>query len=263
MSVQKRNIVTAVIPMAVTIIILLSNGCVTSRHIDELKAEIRNVEAQTKNTQDMVMRMDSVVNAGEESNAKLRTDVIMAVDEIQQQMSALLENYNDLLVQINQLGQKENIIYLPPKSSPCSQPESGLGGEEPNGTMPRRPTIDCDSAYDEGFIATRSGEYDKAMTAFDKFLAECPDHENVENAYYWYGECYYAQEKYQEAIDKFKYLIDNHKNSPKAGQALYKIARSNEELGNKKEAKKLFQQLVDDYPESLEAQQAREKLKEF
>jgi len=208
--------------------------------------------------------MDSVVNAGEQSNAKLRTDVIMAVDEIQQQMSALLENYNDLLAQINALGQKESIVYLPPTSSPGSQPESELSGEPATqGNMPRRPTIDCDMTYDEGFVMTRGGEYDKAMEAFDKFMIECPDHENIENAYYWYGECFYAQEKYTDAIEKFDFLVKNHKNSPKAGQALYKIARSNEELGKKAEAKKIFQKLVDEYPETLEAQQAREKLKEL
>ncbi|MDF1545960.1 MAG: tetratricopeptide repeat protein, partial [bacterium] len=202
--------------MAVTIIALSGSGCVTSRHIDELKAEIRDVEAQTRNTQDMMIRMDSVINAGDQSNAKLRNDVIMAVDEIQEQMSALLENYNDLLIKINQLGQKETTIYLPPTDSPGAQTDK-IVENGTNGEMPRRPTIDCEATYDDGFVMTRSGEYDGAMEAFDKFLLECPNHENIENAYYWYGECYYALEKYTEAIEKFNFLAKEHKNSPKAG----------------------------------------------
>ncbi|MFC1475125.1 tol-pal system protein YbgF [Candidatus Zixiibacteriota bacterium] len=260
MATYKKNIITAIFIMAVMIIALFSNGCVTSRHIDELKAEIRDIKADNAQTRDMVSQMDSLITSSTESNNRLRNDVSMSNDQMQERIDQLLENYNELLVILQQINQKmstKKVII----DSPGVQPE--INQTQTTTTQTQTPSIDCGATYDESFIAVRRGEYVQAIEGFEKFLAECPQHESVENAHYWIGESMYSQEKYVEAIEKFQFLLNNYKSSVNLSRAMYQLARSQQELGKKAEAKTMYQKIIDDFPDSFEANQATDRLKDL
>ncbi|MDH4033580.1 MAG: tetratricopeptide repeat protein, partial [candidate division Zixibacteria bacterium] len=64
-------------------------------------------------------------------------------------------------------------------------------------------------------------------------------------------------------IVEFELLAKDHKSSPNIDRALYKLARSHEELGHTDQAKTVYQQLVDDYSGTLSAEQAGDRLKEL
>ena len=259
---HERKLTTAMIFMAVVAVALVFNACVTPRHIDEVKAQIRDVEAQNRELRTMVARMDSLTTHSADADNRLRNEIAFSMDEMQQQMSVLLENYNDLMQKLEQLGQDQNVVHVL-KSSQGSQPAPGTTAETTPAQPVQQPAVDCDFTYDEAFILVRRGEYESAIEGFDKFLEACPTHESVENAYYWIGESYYALEKYPDAITKLEKLVNDYKTSPNIGRALYKLARSKQELGKKDEAKTIFQRLIDEFPETLEAQQARERLKDL
>ena len=255
---------TAIFAVAVLYIGSLLSGCVTSRHIDEVKAEIREVKAQNEATLEAVTRMDSVIVDGAEADKKLRNEITYTTSELQQQIETLLENYNDLLQMMEQLRSRPEVTHVL-RPSTGSQSETAItpGSEAETKQPPAQPAIDCSAKYDESFILVRRGEYDQAIEGFREFLKHCAEHENAENAYYWIGESYYSQEKFVEAIAEFEYLIDNYKSSVNVSRAIYKAARSNQELGKADIAKKLYQQLIDDYPESLEASQAKDRLRDM
>lgn len=253
MSACKKSLLTAILPMAVLYLGCMLSGCTTPRMIDEVKAQIREVESQNRQTQQMVARMDSVITEDTEASKLLRNEISVAVDDLQRQIATLLENYNDLMQRIERLSQQQTFAGTV-RSSPGAQP--GAQAQEPS-------SVDCDRTYDEAFIQVRRGEYDKAIEGFREFLQQCEKHDLVENAYYWIGECYYSLEKYDQAVTEFKYLIDNYRSSVNASRALYKLGRSKQELGKKDEAKRIFQQLIDDYSETLEAEQAKERLKDL
>lgn len=257
MATRSRNniVVTSMVGLLMAGLLTMS-GCVTPRHIDELKHEIRDVKAQTSDMQARVAAMDSTMAESAEADRRLRTNVQVTVDELQRQMDRLLENYNELLALIQQMNNQPQIIKMPPTSSPGSQTDA-TRPEQPES----KPSIDCQATYDEGFIQFRRSEYEQAVGTFQKFLDNCPRHELVENAHYWMGESFYAREQFTEAIGQFQVIVDKFKNSINYGQAMYKMARSYEELGNKADARKYYQQLTKDQPGTLEAQQAAERLK--
>ncbi len=257
--IKNRNIfITAILSMAVIFCALILTNCVTPRHIDEVKAEIRNVEQQNQTTQDLVTRMDSIISYSAEADNKLRNEVNFTMGEIQGQISALLENYNDLLQKIDELSRKQNV-----KTIIRSSPGSSQNSAETTGGQTSPTGFECDNKYDDAFILVRRGEYQQAIDGFTKFLENCTSHGSVDNAHYWIGESYYALGKYPDAVIEFEKLINDFKTSPNLGRAYYKLARSQQELGKNAEAKKLFQKLIDEYPETLEAQQARERLKDI
>ncbi len=251
----------AITAMAVMLVGVSLIGCVTKRDIEEVKSQLVTVERGNRETQQLVARMDSIIAAGAEADNKLRNDLRVSSRNIEQQISQLLENYNDLMQRIDELS-REKVIKLPPRSSPGAQngPASSITPAEPQS---QTPSFDCIRAYDEAFILVRKSEYEKAIERFRVFLEKCGQHENADAAYYWIGECYYSMEQYQQAITEFDYLLKSFQGSAKVAPALYKLARSKQELGRTDEARGLFQQIVEEHPGTLEAEQAKERLKDL
>ncbi len=249
--------VTAMFPMAVLYVALLLTGCATPRMVDELKAQVGEVESQNRQTQAMVARVDSVMAEESEANRRLRNEMNVTISDLQRQIATLQESNNDLLQRIETLLNDLNrrgILY----GSPGTRPPAGQ-----TTTVTQRPSIDCEATYDEAFILVRRGEYEKAIAGFQIFLSECGTHELAENAYYWTGECYYSLEQYEQAIEQFDHLITNYRSSVNASRAMYKLGRCRQELGETEEAKKVFRKVVDEYPGTLEAEQAQERLKDL
>jgi len=251
---RKVKTITAVVIAAVVMAASFS-GCCTKRDVEAINDRLAMLESQSRETLNLVKRMDSLVVSSNEANRQLQNDVRMSSDALAQQLGELLENFSDLTTRINRMSQQP--IKLPVTSSPGSQ---GPAEQPPSGTQP---SADCIDTYDNAFTQVRRGEYETAIQGFRRFLTECSTHADVQNAYYWIGECYYSQEKYTEAVTEYEHLINTYRDSPNLGRAIYKLARCKQELGKIDEAKELFQRLIDQFGGSLEAEQAAARLKDL
>ena len=252
---MNREIKTmAAVLVTAVVLIGLIGGCCTKRDVDAINNRLGMVESQTRETRDMIARMDSALSATTESNTQLKNDVRQSTDAIGQQLTQLLENYNDLISRIDRLAQQPTRVS--PASSPGAQAQPAAG-QPPAGAQS---SIDCTDTYDAAFTQVRRGEYETAIAGFRKFLADCGSSADAQNAYYWIGECFYLQEKYSDAITEYEQLLKNFPGSPNLGRAIYKLGRCKQELGKNAEAKELFQRLVKDYSGTLEAEQAAERL---
>ena len=99
--------------------------------------------------------------------------------------------------------------------------------------------------------------------AFSIYLEQFPDSPLADNAKYWIGECYFSQEKYDEAIDHFNELFINFPQSDALPAAYLKKGLSLIELNKKEEALAVFKLLITKYPLENEARIAQEKIKEL
>lgn len=243
--------------MAVMIVGSFLSGCATHHQVDELKAEVKNVSAQNQETQRLMAHVDSVITSGAEADNRLRADMSSTVDELHREIATLLENYNDLTRKIDILSKQRPITHVL-TSSPGAEEETPADSVRDDS-----PSIDCSIAYDEAFTLQLRGQYKPALERFLDFLSNCPEDENVANAHYWIGLCYYSTDKHVEAVNKFEFLIDEFKSSPKIADAYFMLGRSKLELRKTGEAKKIFQLVVDDFPGTFVAEQARDQLKEL
>ena len=251
MNYSKLHYRTAVVLTAVLCLGLLATGCVTKRDIDEVKDSINSVRNQNIQTQRLVERMDSIITAGAQSNARLTTEVRTSVADLQQGIQNLLQNYNDLVQRIDALTRVKERVSI--ESSPGAQ-----------GTTPvQKSQTDCIPLYDDAFILVRGSKYDQAIASFKKFLDECPQNENAANAHYWIGDCLYTQDKYTAAVDEFEYVLKNYTDATVVVKAMYKLARAKQELGKKDEARKYYKKIVAEHKGTLEARQAEDRLKEL
>ena len=258
-----KTLKTTAVTLTAVIFAGLLTGCATMKQANEIKTSVAELEGQNLETRRMVARMDSLMAATTEANQKLQNDVRYSNDQLAQQLAQLLENYNDLMTRLNQMGQRQ-VITLPPTSSPGAQvdPAVGPAADEPPPTTVVSDS-ECIDTYDEAFTQTRRGDYEPAIATFRTFLAQCQGHENSENALYWIGECLYSLSRYSEAVNELQHLVDTYPNSPNLGRAFYKLARCHQELGNQTEAKTIYRKLVEDYPGTFEAEKAGERLEEL
>jgi len=258
---QRTFTVTAAFTTAVICLLLTLGGCVGSRQFDDLSYKLDQIEACNKRTQQKVEHLDSLITSSNEADIRLRNDIRVTVDEMNRQVASLLESYDQLMQMLHEVSSKQGSRLF---SSPGSQTyPSGGDAESSSAPQVSPPPINCDTAFDDSFILMRQGEWAKAVEGYQEFLRYCPNHEKVESALYWSGESYYSLEKYKEAIGQFEQLTKQFQGSNLLSAALYKMARSHQELGQKDKARTIYQRLTKEFEGTLEAQQAKERLKDL
>jgi tol-pal system protein YbgF len=89
---------------------------------------------------------------------------------------------------------------------------------------------DDKDAYQSAFTLLKESQYDRAITAFQKFLVSFPDSSLADNAQYWLGEAYYVNKSFPEALAAFQRVIDKYPQSRKRPDALLKIGYCQYEL---------------------------------
>lgn len=115
--------------------------------------------------------------------------------------------------------------------------------------------------YQKAFDLLRELRYEQATVAFREFLTAYPEGRYAHIAQYWLGEAAYARRDFEQAIKDYQTLLDKYAKSPKRAEAMLKIGYSLSELKKPDEAKKSLQQLIDTFPDSTEAGQAKKQLK--
>ena len=116
-------------------------------------------------------------------------------------------------------------------------------------------------AYQQAFELLRELRYEQASAAFRDFLKQYPDGRYAHSAQYWLGEAAYARRDFVQAIKDYDALLQNHPQSAKRAEALLKIGYSYQELKRGEESRRMMEQLIQLYPDSTEAGQARNQLK--
>lgn len=122
------------------------------------------------------------------------------------------------------------------------------------------PGGDPGQLYDQASQDLTQGRYGMALAGFHDFLTRYPSSELADNARYGAGECFFAQSKFDSAAVEYQRVATDYPDGDKVPAALYKLALSQDKLGKADAAKKTFQDLIKRFPDSGEAQLARDRL---
>jgi len=155
-----------------------------------------------------------------------------------------------------------------PATPATPAPSAATPGQPPPATPPAARTPDAtgvdpfaeQQAYQSAFDLLKSGRYDEATVAFQRFIAEFPAGGYADNAQYWLGETFYITRRFKEAVQEFERLVSTHPASQKLTHALLKIGYAHDELGNLKEAERVLTELIERHPQSAAAGLARKRL---
>jgi tol-pal system protein YbgF len=117
-------------------------------------------------------------------------------------------------------------------------------------------------AYREAYNTWRTDDYGGCIDRFREFLQTYPSSDYADDAAYWMADCYFKQGDYQTAILRFDDVAGRYPTSGKAPEALYRQGEALLRLGPRygKAARKAFERVINEYPNSERAEQARRQL---
>ena len=267
---------------AVLVLAAATAACTSSEDMTLLHREITDVQRQVQQLEasmpdkgdldQMEQRLQELTSQTMRSNA----DLAMRVERLQEQIEALhasLELTTRRLQTISQELAAARSTYatgavLPPviTAPDASSDAASLGGaqETPAGgavPVPVSPaTATPEELYRSSYEDYMRGNYDLAAQGFREYLRRWPNTELTDNALYWIGECFDAQDKTQEALDIFTQVLEEYPTSDKAAAAQLKKGLLYLKLGDKGQGVLNLQYVVYEHPGTEEADLARERL---
>jgi tol-pal system protein YbgF len=139
-------------------------------------------------------------------------------------------------------------------------PGSGDAGTGGSGADSAAGAADDKTAYQTAFDLLKNSQYDRAIAAFQKFLAAYPTSQLADNAQYWLGEAYYVNKSFPEAQAAFQRVVDNYPQSRKRPDALLKIGYCQYELKQWDQAKGTLTRVITQFADTPAGHLAQQRL---
>ncbi len=102
--------------------------------------------------------------------------------------------------------------------------------------------------YQMAYESVIDEDFEVSVAQFDQYLSIYPEGRFVANAHYWKGQAYLYLDRFEEARDAYEIILDRHRDSNKAADAMYGLARAHQELGDVPRARRLLNDIRRRYP---------------
>jgi tol-pal system protein YbgF len=247
------------------------------REITDVQRSVDSLETEVIDQSDlrgMEQSMQDMTNKNLRSNA----DLALKVEELQEQIEALhaslevttrrLQTISQELARVgaqSSLGMALPPVTVAPGSEGSEATGSGAGGMAAGtaaiGARAAGGATSPDELYRSAYEDYMRGNYDLAADGFGEYMRRWPNTELTDNALYWIGECYDAQEKPQEALTTFSKVLEDYPTSDKAAAAQLKKGLIYLKMGDQGQGVVNLQYVVYEHPGTREADLAREQLR--
>jgi tol-pal system protein YbgF len=257
----------------------------TAATLDELRIQVQRLQGDIQETQHRVRRGTT---GGEGVSAAKLADFETRLGELEKQLPARRSATSPVA---QQKPEQEPALSSPappasftadpspstpplPAATPAPQPPPPpptprVAALPPTNTTARLPatpspaeTNVAEQLYRRALKDYQEKHYEAAVVNFKQFLKQAPKSPQAGNAQYLIGESLYAQKQYEAAIVAFDEVVQKHSQDPKVAAAMLKQGYAFAELKDARNARFFLQQVQKKYPNSPEAQQATEKLKQ-
>ncbi len=197
-----------------------------------------------------------------QTRARLQFQMQEQIDQMSREISELRGQLEQNNYEMQQMLQRQRELFVEldrmrgeMKSAPATQQS------QPTETGGQYTTnADEQTAYQNAVdLILKKRDYAGAIAAFQQFQQDYPESTYSANSHYWLGQLYYAKKQDKEAAESFAAVV-SYKDSNKRADALMKLGDIAERNSNVEQAKKFYQQVVDEYPDSASAKIAGSKL---
>ena len=242
----------------------------------QLMAEIRMLQEQNQqlqallgSLQDTLKTVTTKIDDQSAATRKAMADQLLAVNNIGDNVRVLREKTDDTNVRISTVSQEINALRqaiasqpapaaaLPPSDPaavPTATPSQPPTASPPVGVSPQR-------MYEASYDDYTSGRWDLAIQGFQGYIQMFPRTAQAADAQYNIGMSYYQQSKWPEARDAFQKVISDYpQNTERLPEAYYKLGQTFERLNQVDNAKRAYETIIQKFPTSFHANQARPAL---
>ncbi|MCK5378648.1 MAG: tetratricopeptide repeat protein [Acidobacteria bacterium] len=247
------------------------------REITDVQREIQGMRSNAPERQDLTS-MENRMKELTEKNMRSNADLAMQVQKLQERMEGLHASLELTTRQLQQISQElaaarsRSTVALPPVTAMPNTDAEGRTGGPPTAlaagaavgaTAVASPGAEMspDRLYRSAYEDYMRGNYDLAAQGFQDYRRRFPDTELSDNALYWVGECYAAQDLTDEAIQTFSQVLEDYPNSDKGAASQLKKGLLYLNSGDQGQGVVNLQYVVYEHPGTKEADLAREKLR--
>ncbi len=225
---------------------------------DERMGVMKNLVEQST---DNVNKVSNAVNELNQTIQRSRQDEGGRADQLSGQIQALHDSVDELKARITKVTQQLDAIQNAQQNitaPPTGQPGAPTG---PTGAVNQAPP--AQSLYDNALRDYNSGNYQLASQEFGDYLKYYPNTDLAGNAQFYMGDVAYRQGNFEDAVKAYDTVIERYPDGNKAAAAQLKKGYALLELGQRQAGVRELNALITRYPKSIEATQARDRLKKL
>jgi tol-pal system protein YbgF len=241
------------------------------KKIDLNAAEIKGIGDQLKELIELTRQFQSAQASVREEQRRLPAQYQVLLEKVET-INIQLAQFSEDLIEIKRAAPPLAEQVTEGEDSERDQPEPlpteehGDSSDHPSeGEVP--PSISPNLSPNEVYNMARSdylkGNFELAIEGFSIYKSQFSESPLADDALYWIGECYFSQEKYDEAVEHFNELILNYPSGDKIPAAYLKKGISLAEQEKKEEALSVFKLLITKFPLEEETKIAQEKIREL
>jgi len=230
--------------------IFLLSGC-SRQQLARMEVKLADLERSNSEIESKVSRLDSLYREQEQSQREFLASLQASISEFQQSLEQLDYKLSDLTDRIAKLDRMPRVRQTEPAADSTADSAQQTVTE-----------VDPAVIFNSAYRSLLAGNQEVAVLGFREYITSFPGTNLTDDAQFWLGECYYQMDppQYDSARIEFEKVLTNFPESDRKAGAMFKLARSLEELGETERAIALYRQISEEYPQSAEANRSRIQL---
>jgi tol-pal system protein YbgF len=224
------------------------------RGFDERMGVMNNLVQQDT---DAVNKVGASINNLQIVLQKQQADGSSHVDQLSGQIQALNDSLDELKSRLAKVSKQLEDMQATQQSSAATVATK----EAQQQAMASAPPPDV--LYNNALRDYNGAKNDLATQEFSDYVKFYPNTDLAGNCYFYLGELQFRQNNYQQAAQNYDQVLQNFPTGTKAASAQLKKGFSLIELGQQDNGVQELRRVIQRYPKSPEALQARERLRQM
>ena len=224
------------------------------RSFDERMGVMKNLVEQ--NT-DAVNKVGTAINALQTTLARQQADGGGKVDQLSGQIQALNDTMDELKARLAKVSKQLEDMQAAQQSLGAQQAQDKAQQQ----AIAQAPPPDV--LYNNALRDYNGAKNDLALQEFSDYVKFYPNTDLAGNSYFYLGELQFRQGNYEQSAQSYDQVLQNFPSGNKAASAQLKKGFSLIELGKQDDGVSELRHVIQRYPHSPEALQARERLRKL
>ncbi|HXZ81878.1 MAG TPA: tetratricopeptide repeat protein [Terriglobales bacterium] len=225
--------------------------------LDERMGVMRNLVEQST---DNVNKLNGTIAEMQKSLQQTHSDYSTRSDQLSGQVQALNDTVDELKARLTRISkQLDDMQSAQQNLNPGAPGQPGTtAGSPAQGQAPPPETL-----YNNALRDYNSGNNQLAGQEFSDYLKYYPATDLAGNAAFYLADIQYRQGNFEQAVQSYDRVLQQYPGGNKSAAAQLKKGYALLELGRKDDGVRELNALITRYPRSIEAQQARDRLRKL
>ncbi len=224
------------------------------RGFDERMGVMKNLVEQDT---DAVNKVANALNGLQTTLQKQQSEGGSKVEQLSGQIQALNDTLDELKARLAKVSKQLEDMQAAQQSLGAQQAQQQAQQKAMNDAPPP------DVLYNNAIRDYNGNKNDLAVQEFSDYIKFYPNTDLAGNCYFYLGEIQFRQGNYQQAAQSYDAVLQNFPSGNKAAAAQLKKGFALIELGKQDDGVSELRHVIQRYPRSPEALQARERLRKL